>query len=61
MTVCRCKGISAAVFKELIEMGVDSWRDASEMTGAGRYCGNCIKRMRVIFEAARAQRRLQAA
>ena len=61
MNICRCKGVSAAVLKELIEMGVESWTDASEMTGAGRYCGHCIKRMRAIFESARARRGLNAA
>ena len=61
MKVCRCKGVSVEALMELAESGIEDWMEAAQITGAGRYCGSCIKRMRAIFDAARARRSLQAA
>ena len=51
--ICKCTKLSIEKLEELADSNINDWYDASEQTGAGRYCGGCLRTLREKFNEAR--------
>ena len=50
MYICSCTKKREQDIHEMVQKGFHSWEEASEKSGAGRYCGSCLKKFRHIFQ-----------
>lgn len=53
MFICKCTKQSEDDIKTMVQNGVQNWEEASEKSGAGRYCGSCLKHFRNAFRQKR--------
>ena len=58
--ICKCTKLSVEKIETLAKTNTN-WMDASAESGAGRYCGGCIRKFRERFNQARLERRRQVA
>ena len=58
--ICKCTKLSIEKIEALAQTNT-SWIDASAESGAGRYCGGCIRKIRERFNQARLERHRKVA
>ena len=56
--ICKCTKLSIDDLEALAKSNTN-WHDASAKSGAGRYCGGCIRKFRERFNQARMEKRSQ--
>ena len=54
--MCKCKNVTKKQIETVIENASTNWIDVSMKTGAGTYCGGCIKALRKLCQQAEAKR-----
>ena len=50
MYICKCTKKREQDIREMVNMGLQCWEEASAKSGAGRYCGSCLSNFRRAFQ-----------
>ena len=48
--ICRCKNVTKGDLLKAIGQGADSYKEISQVTGAGTKCGECKKKVKLFIK-----------
>lgn len=59
--ICKCTKTSAEEISKLVDSGARDWIEVSQVSGAGRYCGGCIRNLKAQIKLSKSKRTLKEA